>query len=373
MTDGHVGLDVVADREDEAFIKDFVSRGAGGDGGDTSDDTPSGVPKKAEPKKEPKREPKKEAPVVDETPTEDDTEHPDDAPDSDEDSTDPDDDAIEDDDEDDTDAAEHPDTDSAPRVAAEKKAFTDALETQGVSFAKVLEDVPEEYRPIFEKKAKELQAGFTKARQMDREQFKDVVSLRAEMQLMKDRPADLIVEQILRNPALAEQINGKLDQLDKMDQLDGKAGSAAQAHQESVKRAREGAVTSAQAAAAKADTDARRIDAITQEGMRAARAAGVPFQAGVEDAIAAQLALGNLAITKEQIAQIAGEKAAVWDRSTRAVRREATKEYARAKAKDRRTAGLKVKPNAGNSAGPPAKTGPTTDDEFVAHMRDKYH
>ena len=270
--------------------------------------------------------------------------------------------------------AEHP-ADSAPTAvptADAAKAFTTALEAQGVNVAKLLEDVPAEFRPILEKKAKELQAGFTKARQADREQFKDTVTLRAEMRLMKERPADLIVEQILKSPALAEQINAKLDQLDKMDQLDGKAGAAASAHQESVKRARETAVTAEQTAAVAADTEARHIDAITQAGIRAARAAGVPFQAGVEDAIAAQLALGNLNITVEDITKIAQEKAAVWERSTRAVRREATKDYAKNKAKARRTAGLPIPPGAGSAAAPQAKVGPQNDDEFVAHMRDKY-
>ena len=375
MSDENVGLDVIAAREDEAFIKDFVARGAGGDGSDTTDDTPSGLPKKAEPKaekKEPKAEskaePKEKKPVA-EIPHADDAEHPEDDPDSDEDA----DDLADEDADEGTDAAEHPAADSDDDPEKDKKDFTAALEAQGVSFTKLLEGVPDEYRPLFEKKAKELQAGFTKARQADREQFKDTVSLRAEMRLMKDRPADVIVEQILKDPKLAEAINAKLDQLDKMDQLDGKPGAAASAHQESVKRARETAVTAETTQAQQVDTEARRVDAITQQAVRAARAAGVPFQAGVEDAIAAQLALGHLDITEAEIVQIAREKAAVWERSTRAVRREATKDYAKNKAKDRRTAGLKVSPNAGaGAAAPSGKAGPTNDDEFVAYMREKY-
>ena len=366
-----VGLDVIADREDEAFIKDFVARGAGGDGSSTVEDTPSDLPKKAkgESKAEPK-EPKKESKStpVDETPTDEDEEHPADALDS----------EAEPDDLDDEEAGEgaadpeHPDADSETQRATEKKTFTDALEAQGVSSTKLLADVPDEFRPLLEQKVKELQAGFTKARQADREQFKDTVSLRAEMRLLGERPADVIVEKILKDPTLAEKINAKLDQLDKMDQLDGTPGAAASAHQESVKRARETAVTTEQSVAVKADTEARRIEAITQAGIRAARAAGVPFQAGVEDAIAARLALGHLDITEDDIRKIAEEKAAVWERSTRAVRREATKDYAKNKAKDRRTAGLKVKPNAGVVAAPSGKGTPTNDDDFVAYMRDKY-
>ncbi len=370
-----VGLDVIADREDEAFIKDFVARGAGGDGSSTAEDTPSDLPKKAavkEPKKDTandvKKEPKAETQPVDETPDDEGEEHPADALDS---ESDPDD--LEDEDAGDGAAdPEHPDADSETQRATDKKTFTDALEAQGVSSTKLLEGVPEEFRPLLEQKVKELQAGFTKARQADREQFKDTVSLRAEMRLLGERPADVIVEKILKDPTLAEKINAKLDQLDKMDQLDGTPGAAASAHQESVKRARETAVTTEQSVAVKADTEARRIDAITQAGIRAARAAGVPFQAGVEDAIAARLALGHLDITEDDIRKIAEEKAAVWERSTRAVRREATKDYAKNKAKDRRTAGLKVKPNAGVVAAPGGKGTPTNDDDFVAYMRDKY-
>lgn len=375
MSDNTVGLDVIADREDEAFIKDFVSRGAGGDGRDTSADTPSGLPtsgsaSRVDPKPDTKPDTKQNHTVDVEIPDEDDEEHPDadTDPDSDEDATDPDDDL--------TDAnrpdEEHPATDSARAVATETKTFVEALEGQGVSLTKLLADVPEAYRPLIEKKAKELQAGFTKARQADREQFKDTVVLRAEMRLLRERPADVIVEKILRDPKLAEAINAKLDQLDKMDQLDGTPGVAGSAHQESVKRARETAVSTEQTEAVKAETDARRIDAITQAGRRAAQTAGVPFDAGVEDAIAAQLALGHINITMDEITAIAAAKAAVWQRSARAVRREATKDYAKNKAKDRRTGGLKVRPNTGSLAAPAGKAGPGNDDEFVAYMRDKY-
>lgn len=381
-TDESVSADVAAARADEAFIKDFVSRGAGGDGNTSVHDTPSGLPKKAEPKaekpekaepKEPKAKPAPLAEILDEEPEE----HPDDqeSPDSEDESpTLPDDEDTDVEDPTD-DEPEHPETDSeaaSDELGTSKKAFDDALESQGVSVAKLLADVPEAFRPLLEKKAKELQAGFTKARQADREQFRDTVSLRAEMRLLRERPADVIVEKILKDPKLAEAINAKLDQLDKMDQLDGTPGSAGAAHQESVKRARDTAVTAEQSVAQQADTDARRIDAITQAGKRAARAAGVPFEAGVEDAIAARLALGQLTITAAEIEQIAQEKAAVWQRSTRAVAREATKQYAKQKAKDRRTGGLKVKPNAGGAAAPSGQKGPATDDEFVAYMRDKY-
>ncbi len=348
-----VGLDVLRDREDEKFIASFMK------------DAPKDAPK--EPKAAPKEAKAEVKEVVaeevpdDEAPAGDEPEHPDEESDS----GDVADDLTDAEPEEVAEESDAGETKSVPVTDAAQE-FADALDEQGVSLT--LDDIPEAHRPIVEKKIKDLVAGFTRARTADREQFKDTIQLRAEMRLLKERPADVIVERILRDPALAEAINAKLDQLDKMDQLDGKPGTSALAHQETVKRARESAVTAEESHAKQADTEARRIDAITAAGMRAAKAAGVPFQAGVEDAIAAQLALGHIDITMAEITKIAQEKAAVWERSTRAVRREATKGYVKRKVADRETGGLQIKPGSGTAAAPGAKAGPKNDDEFTAEF-----
>lgn len=246
---------------------------------------------------------------------------------------------------------------TAPTKAEQKaldEAFLDALKAEGANPS--LEDIPEAARPMVEKKLKNLEAGFTRAMQKIRADERDGITFRAEERFRKDKPVDFIMSMLLEHPEIAEGVNARIDQ------MEGNA-TAVEGHKALVEKARREATTAEEGAINQVRAQGERIEQIVTLGRAAARAAGVPFDMGVEEAIAAHVAIKG-DISEKEIRAIAMSKAAVYQRQLRQDRRNKSGEYAKSKVADRK-AGLRVKPGQGSAPMPGSKRLAKNDQEFI--------
>lgn len=235
--------------------------------------------------------------------------------------------------------------------------FQAALEAEGASVS--LEDIPEAARPKVAKKLRDLESGFTRAMQGLRGDQKAAVAFRAEERFRKEKPVDFIVSMLLDDPKIADGVN------DRIAELEGNS-TAVEGHKALVEKARREASVAEDGEAAKEQEREARIDHYVTLGRAAARAAGVPFDMGVEEGIAARIALSETGtITEAEIRKIAASKAAVYQRQLRQDRRNKSGEYVAGKVADRKKAGLRVKPGQGAAPAPAAKKIAKTDQEFI--------
>ncbi len=247
------------------------------------------------------------------------------------------------------------DADDAEEVSAEEAAFQAALEEDGVTLK--VEDLPKEAQPLVKKTLKDMAAGFTRKTQELAEGLKEVRQFRAEERFRKEHTADFIVAMLRDKPGLADEVNGIIED------TEGNATAIA-GHQAVVEKKRRTAAEAEAKATDDAEEKGKRVDRIIHVGRVAARAAGVPFDMGVEEGIAAHLAIHG-EITEAEIRKIAQSKAAIYQRQLRQDKREKSGKYAKDKVADRKRAGLKVKPNRGVAALPGGKKLPKTDQEFI--------
>lgn len=223
-----------------------------------------------------------------------------------------------------------------------------------------LEGIPEAALPVVKRKLKDLEGGFTRITQKIAEERKALADVRAEERFRTERPDDFIITMLQADPALMERVNVKLDELEK-------SPTSREAHAVIVKDARSRAKDAERAELAREKDRQKHADDITRMGRAAATAAGVPFGAGVEADIAAHLAIGT-ELTEADIKSIASEKAAIWKAELRKIEREGKTKYVTEKLKDRKTAGLVVRPATGITPAPAAAAPPKNDDEFVAQF-----
>lgn len=236
-----------------------------------------------------------------------------------------------------------------------------ALKKQGIK--QLVDDLPEALRPVVTKRLKEMEAPFTKAMQDARAYRKDEVALRAEMKFFKEHPVDAMLEMLTANPSLSEALNARIDAM-------SESPSVKAAEEIVIRDRRTQAVAAVQTTMDQADARAAGLARVTAYTEQAAQKAGVPAALGVQDAVDAYLALHG-DITRSQIDAIVKDKAAVYQRLTRAQKRDGQNQYLKAKIEDRNTAGLKVKPGTGTAPAPGAPAKPTTDKEFIAMMSAK--
>jgi hypothetical protein len=247
--------------------------------------------------------------------------------------------------------------DEEEEVEVTDEAFAAAMQAERASVS--LEDVPEAARPIVQKKIKDLEAGFTRTMQKVRADQKDAIAIKAEARFQAERPDDFIVQMLLAKPELMEQVNAKLNEFDA-------SPTAREAHGVVVERAREKALAAENDVLAKAEANEKRAADIVRMGKAAARAAKVPWEAGVEANIAAHLAI-NSDITEADIRAIAADTAKLWNKALREQGRTKSQEYVAAKVQDRK-AGLTVRPSTGTAPAPSARPVPKNDDEFIAQF-----
>lgn len=240
-------------------------------------------------------------------------------------------------------------------TAAENAAFKKALEKEGVSTS--LEDIPEAARPIVAKKLRDLERGFHARTQALAEDRKAARAFKVEERFRREKPVDFILSMLLEHPEYSDLVN------EKVAQLDGNA-TALEGHKALVEQARREAASAEATEEQKQQAHVDKIDGYIRLGRAAARAAGVPFDAGVEDAMAARLALGE-ALSEADIRQIAKQKARVYQRTQRETKRARSGQYVADKVADRKKAGLKAKPGQGRAPTPAAKTVAKNDQEFI--------
>lgn len=234
--------------------------------------------------------------------------------------------------------------------------FTKALEAEGASPS--LEDIPEAARPIVAKKLKDLEAGFTRATQKLSEERKGAIAFRAEERFRKEQPAHFIVAMLRENPKLSEAINKIIEDTDGNE-------TAVEGHKALVERERQKATTAEEKDLAKGAEGAARVEQVIKLGRAAARAAGVPFEMGVEEAIATHMLIHDGAISDAEIRTIAQTKAAVYKRQLRQTRRDASGQYVKDKVDDRKKSGLRVPPGKGTAPAPAGRKMAKNDQEFI--------
>lgn len=252
----------------------------------------------------------------------------------------------------DTDDEPAEESDEDPEFDAE---FQAALEAEGANPS--LKDIPEAARPIVAKKLRDLEAGFTRATQRLAAERTAAVQFRAEERFRKEKPANFIVAMLLEHPELSEQVN------EIVNELDGNKTAVA-GHAALVEKARQDAAKAETADGDKQKAHEQKIERFITLGRAAARTAGVPFAAGVEEGIAAHLSIyGD--ISESEIRGIAKAKAKVFKDATRSHRRDASRDYVQGKAGDRRKAPLKIRPGSGSAPAPVGRKVAANDEEFI--------
>lgn len=243
------------------------------------------------------------------------------------------------------------------REKAEQDAFEKALAAEGGSTS--LEDIPEAARPIVAKKIRDLERGFTRITQRLSEEQKSATQFKAEERFRGEHPVDFIIEMIRSKPELAEAYNKRIEE------LEGNA-TAAEGHKALVEKARADAAKAEEGEIEKGKATQARVENYVKLGRAAARAAGVPFDLGVEQEIAAHLlASDDGTITEQEIRAIAKRNAVAYQRQLRQVNRDKSGQYVKDKVADKKGAGLKVRPGAGSPPAPGRKAMPKNDQEFI--------
>jgi hypothetical protein len=265
-------------------------------------------------------------------------------------------------DDDEDDDGEEEDEEEAHEPSA---AFREALEREGAKLT--LDDVPEAARPFVQQRVRELEAGFTKARQRD---TAAIVELRAEQRFQREHAADYIAAQLRANPKLADEVNALIDEFEQ-------SPTAARAHEVIVRDQRAAARTAEEGEVATAEAQQREVEALeahlqsrlTEHGVKPGKALARML---ADAATLAEKTTGKRALTRETIdtivADYAGDVKAEREHARKLEKRVQRSRYVQDKVADRATAGLAVPPKAGAPPAPAAAPKPKTDEEFIASM-----
>jgi len=242
------------------------------------------------------------------------------------------------------------DTRTDAEKAADAEAFQSALDL-------TLDDVPAAARPLVERKIKDLERGWNRIVREVRTDQTAALTFRAEERFRRENPVEFLVSMLLEKPELAEQFNQRIEEMEGNQ-------TAVKGHAALVEKARSEARKAEETERQAADEGRQRVERAIASGRAAAKAAGVPFDMGVEDAIAAHMAVHGQ-IDDATITAIAKAKADVLQNRLRQERRDRSGKYVAAKVQDRKQAGLRVKPGAGVSPGVGSKRMPKNDEEFA--------
>ncbi len=251
---------------------------------------------------------------------------------------------------DDVDADEEP----SPKLEA-------ALKKHGAKA--VLEQLPKGLRPVVEKRLKEMEAPYTRAMQEATAFRAERATLIADKKFRDENPVDAVLELILADPSLGEKVNARLDEI-------GESETNRAAHDVVVKDKKEKALKAAEGETAKEDRQAARIQQVEAYVRKESDRLGIPLEFGVEEAVALHI-MDRGDITREDIDRILRAKKKQADGVLRGSKRGNRRKYVDEKLKDRRTAGLKVKPNRGVAPAPAGKKTAKSEDEFLAEMDSK--
>lgn len=193
-----------------------------------------------------------------------------------------------------------------------------------------LDDLPEEARPLVQKKLKDMERGFTKAMQEARQYRAEKAAFDAEVKNLDHFVAD----RVTADPSLIDKINAEIEKRKNPDYVE-----ALELRKQAAKdRAETDASKQQQAEQAQHE----RGEYLESYTATQAKAAGVPF-AFVEEAVALAVTL-NKNITDDEISEIVAKKAKVYKQHIGATKGAKTRELVKDKASDAKNAGLKDVP-----------------------------
>lgn len=253
------------------------------------------------------------------------------------------------------DAAETPADEGAPDPAATDAPdaeFAEALTKQGVPVS--LDDLPDEARPLVQKKLKDLERGFTKAMQEARGYRVEKAEFDAERRYQTEKPEQYFADKLLADPKLIERVNEEIQKRD------------VPAYREAVAKEREtdqklAKVTAAEQVERELALSAR-ADHVEAHTQAVAKAAGIPF-AFVEEAVALAIS-GNPEMSDADVTRIVTEKAKVYKQHIGANKGAAKRELTKTIASDAKTAGIPAVPaTAARSSASRAAASPTASTE----------
>jgi hypothetical protein len=222
--------------------------------------------------------------------------------------------------------------------------FTKAADSAKLPTA--LEDLPEEVRPIVQKRLKEMEAGFTRAMQRANEYRGAERQFRTEEAYRKAHPVEWLAEQLAAHPELEEKVAAQLEKLREdpdyresrkvLNQRDREAAAKEVAQAEAKEREHSEWL----------QTRSTEVETLAKNTCRGLK---IPFDRGVEAAIAYEIRekgdIDNARI-KEIVEQIAVERGA----SLRAVKREEKKRLLKGK-KETQERAPRLKPGQGRAGG----------------------
>lgn len=224
----------------------------------------------------------------------------------------------------------------------------------------VVEKLPPALRAIVKKRLAEMEAPFTRAMKEATAFRPQQAELLAERKFRQDNPVDYVLDMLLADPSLGEKVNERLDEI---------SGSTTtrEAHDVVVQDKKRKALEAVTKETTQAEARIQRGQQIEAYVERRMTALGIPAELGVEEAVALHITEHG-DITREEVDRILGAKAKQAERLFRGRKRGDRRTYIDAKVKDRKTAGLKVKPGSGAAPAPGKGKTAKNDGEFLEQM-----
>jgi hypothetical protein len=220
-----------------------------------------------------------------------------------------------------------------------------------------LDDLPEEARPLVQKKLKDMERGFTKAMQEARSYRAEKAAFDAEVKNLDH----FIADKVTADPTLIDKINAEIEKRKNPDYVE-----ALELRKQAAKdRAEIDASKQTQAEQASQE----RGEYLESYTATQAKAAGVPF-AFVEEAVALAVTL-NKNITDDEINEIVAKKAKVYKQHIGATKGAKTRELVKDKASDAKNAGLKDVPAAVARSQASRQSATGTDTQRPMTLREK--
>ncbi len=253
----------------------------------------------------------------------------------------------------------------AEEAAKTEAAFQAALKKHGAKLT--LDDVPEEARPLVQRRLKEFEAQWTRAQQEATAFRQTAIQFRADERYRTEHPAEYVVELLRKNPTLSDEVNARLEEI-------GESPTNQRAHDVVTEDLRAKALAAEEKAARLAVAHEaerqREITALQTHLDARLESRGLTPGPSLQRMLNDRAALnakekGEPQLTTAEIDEIVAiyAKDAVSTRREQA--RDASGQYVKAKVNDRKTAGLKIKPGSGAPAPAGAKVRPATEDAFI--------
>lgn len=261
-----------------------------------------------------------------------------------------------------TDEEETPEAEKAGSESKEDDTdpeFKEAADKHGVPLS--LDDIPEEARPLVQKKLKDMERGFTKAMQEQRSYRAEKAEFDANKKYETEKPEQYYADKLLADPKLLAKVNEEITKRE--DPV----------YRDAVAKERDNDVREARLTAREQiDTERARIartEHLESYTADAAKTAGIPFTF-VEEAVALAV-MANPNVTDAEITALVASKAKAYKQYIGANKGAAKRDLTKAIASDAKNAGLKDVPaTAARSSASRSAAGVTTESKPMT-LREK--